>query len=107
MRRLRALGHRFRRVVDALARLDLDEDERVAAPGDDVDLAERRLPAPRRDAVALGDEEHGRAALRGEAELECRDAFLPRSAPGIGRLNPLRHDPCFPSASLASASARW
>ena len=78
MRLLAALGHRFGRVVDGLARLDLDEDQRAAAARDDVDLAERRFPAPRHDPIGLGDEQHGGAAFRRQAEPERRDALRTR-----------------------------
>ena len=44
---LAAPGHRFGRIVGALARLDLDEDERAPAARHDIDFAERRFPAPR------------------------------------------------------------
>ena len=36
---LGALGHRFRSLIGAVARLDLDKDEGAAAARDDVDLA--------------------------------------------------------------------
>jgi hypothetical protein len=38
---------------EASARLDLDQGEPAAAPGDDVDLAERRPEAPGDDPIAL------------------------------------------------------
>jgi hypothetical protein len=47
------------------ARLDLDKDQGTSAAGDDIDLAEGRFPAPRRDPVALGEEKYGGAAFRG------------------------------------------
>ena len=62
--------HGFGRIVEPLARLDLDEDQRSAPPRHDIDLADRALPAPRHDAVALRDQEGGGAALGREAERE-------------------------------------
>ena len=40
-------GDRLRRFVEARARFHLDENQRMTAGGDDVDLAERAFPAPR------------------------------------------------------------
>src|SRR2546430_1754821 len=49
-------GDRPRRIVAILSCLDLDEDEEASAPCDDIDLADRALPAACQDAKALGDE---------------------------------------------------
>ena len=62
---LGAFRHGFRRVVGALARIDLDKNENPAAPRDDIDLAKGCFPAPRRDPVAFGDEKHCGAAFGG------------------------------------------
>ena len=71
--------HGFRRIVEPLARLHLDEHQRAAPARHDVDLADRAAPAPRHDAVALGDQVGGGAALGREAEAEC-DLPLRRAA---------------------------
>ena len=55
--------------------------ERAAPPRHDVDLADRAAPAPRHDAMALGDQIGGGAAFRREAERE-RDLALRRGASG-------------------------
>src|SRR5580704_4021783 len=90
---LGALGDRFRRGVEIVARLDLDEDQVAAAPRYDVDFADRGFEAPRRDAKTLGDEQHGGATLRRKAEPECRDALRPRRGFWrTERLNAARHD---------------
>ena len=60
---LRARRDRLRGVVERGARFHFDEDQRLAAAGDDVDLAERAFQAPRQNAIALGDELCGGAAL--------------------------------------------
>src|SRR5207247_10289931 len=56
-----AFAHRFRRILEPSAGFDLDEDEDATAPRHDVDLSDRSLPAPRKDAVPL-DEKHDRGA---------------------------------------------
>ncbi len=76
---LLAPADRFRGIGELLARLDLDEHQHAAPPRHDVDLADRRLEAAREDAIALGDEIGGGAALGRQAEAE-REAPL-----GIGR----------------------
>jgi len=53
------------------ARLHLDENQRAAPAGHDVDLAHGTAPAPRHDAIALGDQQRGSAALGREAKREC------------------------------------
>ncbi len=45
-----ARGDRFEGKCPVDARLDLDEGDQTAAPGDDVDLADRRAVTPRQDA---------------------------------------------------------
>src|SRR6476619_89164 len=74
-----AWGHRPGGIVEVRARLDLDEDQQVAAAGDDVDLAHRAAPAPRQDAKALDDQECGRSALGRKAGAECDLALGPRA----------------------------
>ena len=69
----------------ARACLDLDEDQIAAAAGHDVDFAERRFPAPRQDAIGLGDEQHGGAAFRRKAELKRRHALLAGRGFGLAR----------------------
>ena len=91
---LAAFGHRFEPGLDGVARLDLDKEQRAAAAGDDVDLAERRFPAPRHDPVGLGDQQHGGAAFGREAKPERLDAlrarrwleWFERGAPNRSRL---------------------
>ena len=78
MRRLSASVTASAASSKRVARLDLDEDQRAAAAGDDIDLAERRFPAPRHDAIGLGDQQHRGAALGRKAEPECREAFRAR-----------------------------
>src|SRR5262245_16156478 len=58
-------------IIQSLVRLGLGEDQEAAAPGDDVDLAQRAAPAPGQDAEALGDEERRRPAFGGNAGAEC------------------------------------
>src|SRR5438477_9377263 len=70
-----ALGHRPGGVVEALARLDLDEHQEMAPAGHDVDLANRAAEAPGQNAEALGDQERGCTALSRDAEAE-RDLTL-------------------------------
>ncbi len=82
-----------------LARLHLDEHQRVAPPRHDVDLAHRAAPAPPHDAIALGDQVGGGAAFRRQAERE-RD--LPVRARRCWRL--AIRPPCH--RSFASSSAR-
>ena len=48
-----ARRHRLGRLAQAVARLHLDDGQRAAAAGDDVDLAERRAQVARQDAIAL------------------------------------------------------
>ena len=62
---LAAFGHGFGCVGGGLTRLHLDEYQRMPTAGDNVDLAERRFPAPRRDPVTLGDQNQRRATFRG------------------------------------------
>jgi hypothetical protein len=50
-----ACRHRFSGFVISAARLDLDENQRKAAAGDNVDLTERCFPAPRDNAIGFGD----------------------------------------------------
>ena len=50
---LAAIGDRECGVIELRPRLDLDKDQRVAAPRDDVDFADRSAIAPRHDAIAL------------------------------------------------------
>ena len=49
--------------------------EVALAPGHDVDLTDRLLAAPRHDAIALGDEQHGGAALGGATKAKNGEAF--------------------------------
>ena len=77
---LAAVGHRLHRLLDAIARLDLDEDQDAAPAGNDVDFAERRFPTPREDAVGLGDQKQRRAAFRRKAERKAST----RSGRGTG-----------------------
>ncbi len=45
-----ALGDRFECACAIAPRLDLDENDQTAAPGDDVDLTDRRAVASRQNA---------------------------------------------------------
>ena len=63
-------GHRLRRLVEIVARLHFDEEQEMPASRDDVDLADRTLPAPRQDFEAFRDQQRGRAAFGGNAGLE-------------------------------------
>src|SRR5690606_2918715 len=58
-----ALAERGERLLEIGARLDLDEGEQTAAPGDQVDLAERSAKAPGEDAVAAQAQAPGGEAL--------------------------------------------
>ena len=69
-----ALRDCFDRCVVAPAGLDLDENQRTAAAGGDIDLAERGFPAPGRDPIAFGNEQHGGAAFRRQTQPEGGDA---------------------------------
>jgi hypothetical protein len=64
---LLAWRDRFGRVIESVARLDLDNDQKPAATRDDVDLADRRSPAPRQNAEALAIKS---AAARLSAEIQ-------------------------------------
>ena len=68
------LGHRLRRRRRAGARLHLDEDQRAAPARHDVDLADRAAPAPRQDAIALGDRERRRRGSRPKGRAGTRPA---------------------------------
>src|SRR5580704_13029990 len=65
-----AVGDRPGRILDRVARLHLDEDQKPSAARDDVDLADWAAPAPRQDTVALGDQEGRGAAFGRDAEPE-------------------------------------
>ena len=69
-----AFGHRQGGIVGMIARLDLDEDERVPSPGHNIDFANRRFETARCDPVAFGHEQHGGAAFRGKAKPESGHA---------------------------------
>ena len=62
----------------ARARLHFDEDQQMAAGGDDVDFAERAFPAPRQNAIAFADQPGGGAAFGGKAEAEGRHSLRAR-----------------------------
>ena len=66
-------GDRPGRVVQFRAGLYFDENQRVAAGGDDIDFAERAFPTPRQDPVAMRDQPGGGAALGGNAEVKGND----------------------------------
>ena len=99
---LAALGHGFGRVVGALARLDLDEYQRAPAAGDNVDFAERRFPAPRRDPVAFGDQKQAPRGFPPSAQAGTRRRARAAAGPPVAPAQ--RGAPW--SCSFASASAR-
>lgn len=85
------VGDGFGRIVQCRARFHLDENQRVAAGGDDVDFAKRAFPAPRQNTVAMRDQPGRCAAFRRNAEAEAaifsgRASRLCLSALGAGRL---------------------
>jgi hypothetical protein len=80
--------HREGSFVEAGARLDLHEHQKIAPARDDVDLADRAFPAPRRDPVALRDQQQRGAALGRQAARESR---APLRRAGARRLNPPGH----------------
>ena len=82
---------RFRGIVEAGARFHLDEDQQLAPARHDIDFAGRAFPAPRQDAITLGDEIGGGAAFRRKAEAKCRDAFRARRFCRVYRLSAARH----------------
>src|SRR5207248_3284892 len=102
-----AIGDRPGGIIEMLARLDLDEDEEMPAACDDIDLADRALPAARQDAKTFGDEKCRRPALGREPQpksdlpLWARAFRCPR--PKTRRIA-VRIHRCL---SFASASARW
>ena len=71
--------------VDIAPRLDLDADDEIAAPRDDVDLAEFRAVADRADTVTFGEK-----IERGEifGDVAPAEGFQPV---GVRRLIPHRH----------------
>ena len=71
---LLARRHRIGGVIEAGARLDLDEGQQIAPARHDVDLAIGRAKALGQDAIALGHQKGGGAALGGEAGAERGDA---------------------------------
>src|SRR5262249_27168171 len=54
---LGAVGHRFHSLINAAAGFDFNEYQDAATPRDDVNFTEWRFPAPRQDAVGLGDQQ--------------------------------------------------
>ena len=74
-----ALGapcHRFQGGRQGLSCLDLDKAERVAAPGDDIDLAGGIAIIAFQDAVALQPQIPGGNALGPKAKPECGFTLL-------------------------------
>jgi hypothetical protein len=62
--------HRPGGIVEIIARLDFDEYQQPPAPGDEIDFADGRLPAPGENAKAFGDEERSRPALGRQSGAE-------------------------------------
>src|SRR5690349_6692500 len=86
--------YRERGIIERGAGLDLDKGEQVASLDDQIDLAMGRAEPLGEDAVALGEQESGGAAFRGDAGLERGHAFgrgLPRRAAVS-----LRHGDAYP-----------
>src|SRR3954464_7196989 len=73
--RLLPIGHRPCRIIQLCARFHLHEHEQMSAAGDDIDLAQRALPASRQNAETLCDEEARRAALGRQADAKRYLAF--------------------------------
>src|SRR5713101_5742894 len=67
---LRAWGDGFGRVIEPFTRLDLDEDQQVAAPGNDIDFAHAGAKAARDHAIAFDEQQRGRLAFRRHAETK-------------------------------------
>jgi hypothetical protein len=78
-----------------------------AAACDDVDFAERRLKAAGEDAIALGDQKHGGAALGRKPKLEGGQALGLGRAGRSKRLGAACRYSASRSFSSASTSARW
>ena len=101
---LAAFGDRSTASSSSARALTSTKTRSVPAPRDDVDLAERRFPAPRQDAIALGDEKHARRGFPPRAQ-----AGTPRRAPAAARVSALsaaqRGAPCVGSV-LASLLER-
>lgn len=55
--------HRLQGQAAGVPPLDLDDGEGPTPTGDKIDLAERRAPAPRQDAIALEAQKPGRRRL--------------------------------------------
>src|ERR1700721_4415552 len=68
---LRTFGYRFGRSIERVASLHLDERDIAPPPRHDVDLADRRPPAPCCDPEALGDQKHCRPAFGRNTGFEC------------------------------------
>jgi hypothetical protein len=67
---LRTRGDGFGRVIQPFARLDLDEDQQIAAPGNDIDFAHAGAKAARDDAIAFDEQQRRRLAFRRQAEAK-------------------------------------
>jgi hypothetical protein len=76
-------AQRDQSLLEVATRLDLDEGDQTAAPGDQIDLAERRAKAPGDDAIAA------------QAQASRGHAFRP-AAPGLAP--DAAHRPCSASA---------
>ncbi len=71
-------GVRGRAIVASGPGLDLDDDERLAVPGDDVDLPQPAPPAPLQDLVASPAELADRQILAPASEVRaCEQASSP------------------------------
>ena len=72
------------RLIEAGPRFHLDENQQMAARGDDVDFAERTFTAPRQNAETVRDEPGGAAFRRNaDAEAACRSGLASGFATGL------------------------
>src|SRR5262249_31111716 len=81
----------LRGVVQGRPRLHFDEHQQPAPPCHDVELADRALPSPRQNAVALGDEIGSGATFRRETQPERSDTFGTRGVLWADRLSATAH----------------
>jgi hypothetical protein len=64
------------RGFQAAARLDLDNEHKIAPPGDQIDFTEPRSIAPRNDPKAFQKKQHGSKAFGAVSAKESNALFL-------------------------------
>src|SRR5581483_3790555 len=99
---------RISRLIERLARLDLDKNDGVAPPRHDIDFAKGRAEAPRENAVTLGDQKSGGPRLGGKPgakRFHARGRSLFSRGDWSGSA-PDQSFLCLLPASFASSSAR-